>query len=327
MDLLDPLIKKMTKLYLGIDTSNYTTSIGVIDENSNVVLDLRKTLEVKDNNRGLRQQEAVFQHLNNLPLLIDILSNKIDLKNIETISVSTRPRNQFVSYMPVFVVGKNQAYIISKLLNTKYIEFSHQEGHIAAGLINYAKPIDKFLSLHISGGTTELLLVENSLDNLNISIIGGSLDISLGQLIDRIGVYLGLGFPCGNELDVLSKSGNILKLDIPISIKDKSWSNLSGLENYFIKLIYSNKYKTEDIIITLFHTISRIIEVLVHNTVNNNPTENVLITGGVAANLYIRNYLSKNLKLNLIFPKIELSTDNGVGIAYLGKLKEGHRGV
>lgn len=316
----------MTKLYLGIDTSNYTTSIGVIDQNNNILLDLRKTLEVKDNNRGLRQQEAVFQHLNNLPQLIDELSNKIDLKDIEVISVSTRPRNQVDSYMPVFVVGKNQAYIISRLLNKKYIEFSHQEGHIAAGLINYTKQIDKFLSLHISGGTTELLQVENSLDNFNISLIGGSLDISLGQLIDRIGVYLGLGFPCGRELDVLSQNGKILMLDIPISIKDKSWSNLSGLENYFIKLIYSNKYKNEDIIITLFHTISRIIEVLINNTVDNNPTENVLITGGVAANLYIRNYLNKNLNLNLIFPKIELSTDNGIGIAYLGKLKEGHRG-
>lgn len=130
MDLLDLLIKKMTKLYIGIDTSNYTTSIGVIDENNNVVLDLRKTLEVKDNNRGLRQQEAVFQHLNNLPLLIDELSNKINFNDIETISVSTRPRNLFDSYMPVFVVGKNQAYIISKVLDAKYIEFSHQEGHI-----------------------------------------------------------------------------------------------------------------------------------------------------------------------------------------------------
>lgn len=324
--MLDPLIKKMTKLYLGIDTSNYTTSIGVIDENNNVVLDLRKTLEVKDSNRGLRQQEAVFQHLNNLPLLIDKLSNKIDLKNIETISVSTRPRNYFDSYMPVFVVGKNQAYIISRLLNTKYIEFSHQEGHIAAGLINYTKPIDKFLSLHISGGTTEILLVENSLDNFHISIIGGSLDISLGQLIDRIGVSLGLGFPCGRELDVLSQNGSVLKLDIPISIKDKSWSNLSGLENYFIKLIDSKKYRKEDIIITLFHTISKIIEILIENTVDNNPTENVLITGGVAANSYIRNYLSKNLALNLIFPIIELATDNGIGVAYLGKIKEGHRG-
>ena len=325
--MLDPLIKKMTKLYLGIDTSNYTTSIGVIDQNNNVVLDLRRTLEVKENNRGLRQQEAVFQHLNNLPILIDILSNEIDLKNIEAISVSTRPRNQSDSYMPVFVVGKNQAYIISKLLNTKYIEFSHQEGHIAAGLLNNIEPINKFLSLHISGGTTELLLVENSLDNLNISIIGGSLDISLGQLIDRIGVSLGLGFPCGRELDTISQNGSVLNLDIPISIKDKSWSNLSGLENYFIKLIYSNKYRTEDIIVTLFHTISRIIEVLILNTVDNNPIENVLITGGVAANLYIRNYLSSNLKLNLIFPKIELSTDNGIGVAYLGKLKEGHRGL
>lgn len=316
----------MTKLYLGIDTSNYTTSIGVVDENNNIIVNLRRTLEVKENNRGLRQQEAVFQHLNNLPILINSLSNSIDFSKVETISVSTRPRDSIDSYMPVFVVGKNQGYILSEVLNTNYKEFSHQEGHIAAGLLNNSKKMDKFLSLHISGGTTEILLVENSLDNFNTTLIGGSLDISLGQLIDRIGVHLGFGFPCGNQLDELSKSGNLLKLDIPISIKDDSWSNLSGLENYFIKLIDSNKFKIEDVIITLFHTISKIIEILIINTVEKNPTDNILITGGVSANSYIRNYLSENIKLNIIFPKIEICTDNGIGIAFLGIDRIGHRG-
>jgi len=317
----------MTKLYLGIDTSNYTSSIGVIDEYNNILFDSRIVLEVKENTHGLRQQEAVFQHLNNLPKLINMLSNSVDLSNLDTISVSSKPRNQIDSYMPVFVVGKNQAFILSKILKTNYKEFNHQEGHIAAGLINYTKPLHKFISLHISGGTTEILFVENKLDNFNIALIGGTLDINFGQLIDRLGVYIGLKFPCGKELDNLARGGKLLNINIPISIKSNKWSNLSGLENYFKNLINSKEYKIEDIVFTLFYTISSIIEKLIINCINEYHVDSVLITGGVSANSHIREYLLNNNNLNLFFPPSELSTDNGIGIAYIGKIKHGHKEV
>lgn len=315
----------MSKLYIGIDTSAYTTSIGVVDEDNKVILNARDILKVGENSHGLRQQEAVFQHLNNLPNLIDYLSENINLDEVETISVSARPRNCIDSYMPVFVVGKNQAFILSRVLKTNYKEFSHQEGHIGAGLLNNNKNLDKFLSLHISGGTTELLIVENKTDNLAIKIIGGTLDINFGQLIDRIGVYLGFGFPCGEKLEATSIGGNLLKPKVPLSIKEGSWSNISGLENYFIKLIELKKYKIEDILVTLFNTIARIIEELVKNAVSKYEIRDILITGGVSANSYIRDYLTKDISLNYIFPTKELSTDNGIGIALLGKIKNGHR--
>ena len=296
-----------------------------MDEYDRIVFNSSIILKVKKDARGLRQQEAVFQHINNLALLIDSLSDSIDISKIHTISVSSKPRNIDGSYMPVFVVGKNQAFILSRVLNTKYIEFSHQEGHIAAGLINCTHSMDKFLALHLSGGTTEILYVEDRHDNFNIDIIGGSLDISFGQLIDRIGVYLGLSFPCGREMEVLSKEGQVINLNVPISIKEGQWSNLSGLEQYFIKLIDSRLYKYQDIILTLFYTISKIIKRLIDTSVANYNIKDILITGGVAANSYIRNYLSGDNTRNYIFPLKELSTDNAVGIAYLGKIKKGHR--
>lgn len=317
----------MCKYYVGIDTSNYTTSIGVIDEDNNIILDLRKPLIVKENNRGLRQQEAVFQHLNNFPILIDEMASNIDLNKIDTIAVSTRPRSLDNSYMPVFILGKNQAFILSKVLNKNYKEFSHQEGHVGAGILdNYMYPFEKFLCLHISGGTTEIIHVENKEDNLDIDLLGGSLDISMGQLIDRIGVYLGYSFPCGKELDLISKNGRILDLNIPISVKNEVWSNLSGLENYFIKLIDSKKYSDEDIIITLFHVLSILLEKLIYKANERYKSNKVLITGGVASNSYIREYLLNNNKSNLtyLFPRPKLSSDNGIGIAFLGKLKKGH---
>lgn len=126
----------VSKYYLGIDTSNYTTSVALIDENNNILVDLRRVLKVKKGQRGLRQQEAVFQHINNMSVLIEEMSKLVDVYNIDTVSCSSRPRNLPDSYMPVFMVGKQQALIISNLLKTKFREYSHQEGHIAAGVMN-----------------------------------------------------------------------------------------------------------------------------------------------------------------------------------------------
>lgn len=323
---------KMSKYYLGIDTSCYTTSLGLIDENNKILLDARKVLEVKDRDKGLRQQQALFQHINNIPLLIDKLSKDVDINKIDTISVSSKPRNTYDSYMPVFIVGKNQASILSRVLKTNYKEFSHQEGHIGSLLQQHEKSIEKdeeLLSLHISGGTSEFLNVNNRTNNLEIKIVGGSLDISFGQLIDRIGVYLGLKFPCGEEMERLSNRGKLIDLKIPLSIKNKYWTNLSGLENYFLKLIYSNNYPIDDIVYTLFHTISKIIEKIIKNFIKDTNIKKVLFTGGVSANTYIRKYLIGAFagKANIIFPKRELSTDNAVGIAYLGMTRKGHTEV
>src|SRR5699024_4177956 len=148
----------------------------------------RKVLKVESRKKGLRQQDAVFQHLNNIPDIIGDLTENIDVEKLDTVSVSAKPRNAKNSYMPVFVVGKGQAYIIAKMLNLHYKEFSHQEGHIGAAMMsNDLIYKDKFLAFHLSGGTTEVLLVNNKEKNFKIDIIGGSLDISVGQLIDRIG--------------------------------------------------------------------------------------------------------------------------------------------
>lgn len=318
----------MSKYYLGIDTSAYTTSLSVIDDANNIILDLRTPLKVEKYKRGLRQQEAIFQHLNNFPNLIRELSDKIDFGKIKTISVSTRPRSLLDSYMPVFKFGQNQAYILSKILKTEYKEFSHQEGHIGSGIFNNEVLKEgRFASFHISGGTTEVVEVNDFMDNLFIDILGGTLDISFGQLIDRIGVYFGYQFPCGNKLDGAASKGRLIHRHIPISIKDKYWTNVSGLENYFKNLIDSKDYAKEDIIFTLFHTISSIIEDIIYNLYNNKQIKNILVTGGVASNSYIRKHLLNTFSgsnVNIFYPAIELCTDNSIGISYLGKNKKGH---
>ena len=312
-----------SKLYLGIDTSNYTTSLAVIDDSDKIIADLRKVLKVDKGKKGLRQQEAVFQHINNLPILIEEMAKLVDVSKIDTVSSSSRPRNLTDSYMPVFLVGRGQAIIISELLKAEFKEYSHQEGHIAAGIMNNELKAQKsFLSLHISGGTTELLLVNNESKKLEVKIIGGTLDISVGQLIDRIGVELGLPFSCGKHMNSIAIKGKNLDIGIPINLKDRTWFNLSGMENYFRNLLKSNLYKVEDILYTLFYTISTFIYKVIINSSREYSLNTVLITGGVSSNSIIRNILTdKLIKLGIkpYFPEENLCTDNSVGIAYLAK--------
>ena len=184
-------------MILGIDTSNYTTSLAIVSDKGEILADERRALRVKAGEKGLRQSEALFQHLENLPALSGKLF-EVYRQQIKAIAVSNKPRPAPGSYMPVFLAGLRFAQVISQALGVPLYCFSHQEGHIRACLhnkdsVNYGR----FLAWHLSGGTSELLLVENG----QIEIVGGSKDISFGQLLDRIGVVLGLGFPCGAELD------------------------------------------------------------------------------------------------------------------------------
>jgi len=149
----------MENYIIGIDTSAYTTSLAIVDSNTcKIIYDERKILKVPLGQKGLRQQDAVFQHLKNLPEMFQNIT--IDLNKVSTISVSSKPRNIESSYMPVFTVGQNFAKVISKSLNCNYVEYSHQENHIGASLIEHYKMLhDSILAIHISGGTTEFLSV------------------------------------------------------------------------------------------------------------------------------------------------------------------------
>lgn len=309
----------MTKYYLGIDTSAYTTSIGIVDQDNNIVCNERKILEVKQGNRGLRQQEAIFQHMLNFPELMENISKAVDLKKIVSVSVSTKPRDVEDSYMPVFLFGKGQAVLISKLLGVKYSSCSHQEGHIGSILISDERP-GEFLAVHISGGTTEILKIKNS-GKLEVEIVGGTKDISIGQLVDRVGVKHGLRFPAGKELDSYSVKGEILGIKLSESI-DGTWVNLSGVETELYRAIDSGEHSAEDIAKTLFEYISRVLEDLLANAIKKTGVDKVYIVGGVASNSTVRSRMieyGERAGAEILFPRAELSTDNGVGVAYIGK--------
>jgi N6-L-threonylcarbamoyladenine synthase len=302
-------------LFLGIDTSCYTTSIGVVDDQNQLIINKRKLLKVKSGKQGLRQSEAFFQHGSNLVNLYEELLLEIDIERIKCISVSTQPRNLEESYMPVFLSGYQFAKTIGLTLGRKVKAFSHQEGHIMASLMTSdltVKKEMKFYSLHLSGGTTELLLCHMKDNRIISEIIGGSLDLSAGQLIDRVGVKMGLQFPCGKVMDDLSNQSTMDDL-YPISVKGL-YFNLSGLESYGYKKL-EEKSKA-DHARSLLLSLSETIVKTLNNLDQDYP---ILLTGGVSANSILRKALKKRND-NVYFGEKSLSTDNAVGIAELGKL-------
>ena len=203
-------------LYLGIDTSNYTTSVAVYDSETGEITQQKKLLPVREGQLGLRQSDAVFHHTAQLHTLFEQLTATADTKKIAAVGASVRPRPVDGSYMPCFTVGENTAKILAAALQTPFFAFSHQEGHIEA--VRFGTPLEqekRFVTFHFSGGTTEAILVDETGEHPTYNIVGGSRDISYGQLLDRIGVALGMGFPSGQEMDEIAMSAEESHIRIP----------------------------------------------------------------------------------------------------------------
>lgn len=315
----------MEEKHLGVlafDTSNYTTSIAVVDSRGCALLDLRKSLVVKEGERGLRQSDALFQHIQNLPLLLEEGSDTIGSIIFSAVAVSDKPRPVEKSYMPVFTGGLSCGRSLAAVMGIPLLRFSHQEGHIAAA--SYRSGMegeDTFLAFHLSGGTTELLYIERS----SITKIGGSKDISMGQLIDRAGVAAGMGFPAGALMDRLSLGVGPTENSglSPVHFEDL-YINLSGLETQILRIIKVNPSDIDWLSAGLFTLLSDALIAWAEKAMRKTGCKKVLFTGGVASSTFIRNAINNHFKgreANVFFGQPALSTDNAVGIGILGAKK------
>ena len=299
--------------FLGIDTSNYTTSASCC-ENGVVGCNCKRPVFVKQGERGARQSDAVFSHVKNLP---DVMA-EVGEKTYVAIGVSTRPRDVEGSYMPCFLAGQAVASSLSTTLGIPMYTFSHQAGHVRAALYSAGRNdlIDKtFLAFHVSGGTTELLLYENG----NITCVGGTLDINAGQLIDRVGVLLGLAFPCGAALDRMADFSAMKREAISPMAKVTDLScNLSGLENKaseYLKKGYSSEAIAAFVLASVEKTLSKLTENAIERFSDKVRGMPVLFSGGVSGNSYIQQQIVK--KFDALFAQSAFSSDNAAGIALL----------
>ncbi len=297
---------------IGIDTSNYTTSIAFFDgiggENCS------KLLPVKQGELGLRQSDAVFAHIKSLPELSGRLFSHVQASEIEAVGVSTRPRAIEGSYMPCFMVGYSHAKLLSDVLKVPLVEVSHQQGHVAASLWSAGKLelMDQpHLAWHLSGGTTELLLFEPEEKNVVCTKIGGTTDISAGQLIDRTGQLLELPFPSGKHLDALSKEAALEEV-FKVKCSDMSFS-LSGVQNKVQQFHAAHGEPAETAGYAL-RCIAKAVYLASERAMKAYPGLPIVFSGGVASNSMLREVIAP---LNPIFSQPQYSTDNAMGVAVL----------
>ena len=300
--------------YLGIDTSNYTTSVAVVNSRGEIVFDERIVLDVEQGKRGLRQSDALFLHIKNLPILFERISCE---ENLAAVGVSVSPRRTEGSYMPVFLAGVNCAKAISATHNIPLFSFSHQEGHLRAGEIGLAQDLpEEFYAVHLSGGTTEILIVRREGARFSSDIIGATQDVSAGQLVDRTGVKLGLGFPCGKELERMANEGEN-SIQFKLSTKETNLS-FSGVEAQVMRAIQQGidaQVVAKSVLIAISDSLARTF----HAAFKRYGEKPLLLAGGVASNTLIRERLCAEFGDSVVFSKAQYATDNAVGIAYLAK--------
>ncbi len=308
---------------LGIDTSCYTTSVALTEEGS-VIADVRQLLEVERGGLGLRQSDALFRHVRNLPRLIEVAFEKArqNGSEIRAVSASHWPRRAEGSYMPAFTAGSGYASAVASALGVPLVKVSHQEGHIAACAPDAGlSPGDSFLAVHLSGGTTEVLEVGWEESRMEIRRVASSSDLSAGQMIDRIGVGLGLGFPAGPALERLAGEGDSCAFRIPSHFSGASLS-FSGPCEAALRGIREGADPAE-IARAAFDCVRKGVCKAVEYASMESGLTTVLVAGGVAANARIREGMRERLGrlgMEVLFGSAELSSDNAVGVSYLGEL-------
>lgn len=302
-------------MYIGFDTSNYTTSIAIYD--GKIVRQAKQVLTVKQGERGLRQSDAVFQHTVNMPRLC----KELELDVPKAVGVSTRPRNVDGSYMPCFLVGENVATVLSSVNNVPMYKTSHQVGHILAALYS-ADMLElinqRFIAFHLSGGTTEALIVEpDDEEIIKATVVAQSTDLKAGQAVDRTGVKLGMTFPCGKELDSLSqKSEKNYKIKPTMLDGDCS---LSGVENKARNMIDKGE-PAQDVAKFVLTYIAETVSSMLGGVVGKYGDLPVVFSGGVASNSLLRKII--NERYNAYFAESEFSLDNAAGTAIYAYLKD-----
>lgn len=304
------------EIIMGIDTSNYTTSVALMYSDGELIANLKSPLHVKEGDCGLRQSEAVFSHIKNIPELMKNVKAILNGEQPSAIGVSTRPRNVEGSYMPCFLSGAAVAEGISASLGIPLFRFSHQCGHIMAAIYSsgaYSLLDEEFCAFHVSGGTTEVLRVKYLQNSFSAELVGGTLDLNAGQVIDRVGVHLGLPFPAGKYIEELAYT-NTKKIP---QKKPKATGlnvNLSGLEN-LAKKLYSESGDKALVSAFVLNYIEKALVLLCSQYYEKYGKTKYLFAGGVMSNSILRKKLESNFESYFAEPL--LSADNAVGIAEL----------
>ena len=327
------------RCYVGFDTSNYTTSAAAVtvgdDGKYTVIANIKFPLPVELGERGLRQSDALFAHTKNLPDVIRRLSKDLTSYSVSAVGYSSRPRDLEDSYMPVFLSGRVAAEAYASAINVPAYDFSHQNGHIMAALYSSGALCDglldrPFFAFHLSGGTTEAVLVtpESDIENgardgfFKSRLLCATADINAGQAIDRVGVAMGLKFPSGAEMESLAREWTGKIPSMKITVKDGK-CNLSGLENKAVQLYRESGDKrlvSAFVFSVIGKTVLKMTEYL-QNEFAGDKSYDVLYAGGVMSNTLMRPLLTDSKNYKTYFAEPQFSADNAAGIALMTAMR------
>ena len=292
---------------LAFDTSNYTTSCAWYDGTDGG--SSGRLLDVKPGELGLRQSEALFSHVKRLPEIVE----KLGVSGpFDAVGASDAPRETEGSYMPCFLAGTSQGMVLAQLLNVPFFSFSHQQGHIAAAAWSAGRMDlleQPHLAWHLSGGTTELLHVVKKGPAVSCTVIGGTTDVSAGQLIDRTGQRLQLPFPAGKAIDALAAESVCEEL---FRMKtDGLYFSLSGVEHKMKQRTEAGEKPSATarfVLLSLIHAVEK-VTAAARELYGDLP---VLFSGGVSSNSLLRERVTDG-----VFAEPRFSTDNAMGTAIL----------
>ena len=309
----------MPDLILGIDTSCYTTSAALVTADGEILASARRLLDVAQGERGLRQSEGVYQHVRRLPEIIRQAMEAAGGSRLAAVCASMAPRDGEDSFMPVFRVGYGTAVSIAAAAGIPCYGTSHQRGHVAAAGVGSGIGPGPTLAVHLSGGTTEVLRVTDEA----LTLLGGTLDLHAGQLVDRTGVQMGMPFPAGPSLERLALTGESRAL-IPVSMdREGMYCHLSGAEAQVQRWLRDGGMRREDIAREVFDFLARTVSRMILAAADQSGIGQVLVAGGVASSPLLREMLTarvhkKRADFRVCFGKPEYSGDNAVGTALIG---------
>ena len=303
-------------IILGIESSCDETSVAVVKNGREVLSNVINTqISIHELYGGVVPEIASRNHVENIsPVMKEALKEaNIKIDDVDGIACTYGP-----GLVGALLVGVSYAKALSYAANKPLIGVNHIQGHIAANYITYKEPKPPFLTLLISGGNTQLVLVK---DYTEFEILGKTRDDAVGEAFDKIARVIGLGYPGGPKMDKLAQEGtpNIVLPKVHIDGLDFSFS---GLKTAIINL----HHKTPDInkadLAASFE--KDVAEILLENTkkaVKETNINKIALAGGVSANSYIRKAfkeLEEKENIKVYYPELKLCTDNAAMIASAG---------
>lgn len=312
----------MSTFILGIESSCDETAAAVCKDGK-IINNIIATQSIHKKYGGVVPELASRAHQKNIiPVINEALTAAdITINKIDAIAYTQGP-----GLLGALLVGSSFAKACAMALSIPVLPINHMQAHVLAHFIDEPKPDFPFLCLTVSGGHTQIVLVEGF---LHMKVIGQSIDDAVGEAFDKCAKLLGIGYPGGPQIDKLAKDGDPLKFTFPQSDIPQLDYSFSGIKTAFMYFLRDEKKKNENFIVenlndlaaSLQHTLIQMLFKKLKKAAKQEKIENIAIAGGVSANSGLRNYLQQQAVVhgwNVFIPKFEYCTDNAAMIATAG---------